>query len=243
MARRPLSRRLADARIVKRCLSGLTLVMLFNLPALPEMAYSRRSTVYKRLIFGSIRSTNEIWVIGAGIRDLLHGRLQTLSSCGQSNRHKRFGQPIYVGKAVPPGARKGGFGLGTAPGPAIFKRLTEHANSIKVTELKIGDFYCQYLVSEDIWIPLGESLLIEWFKPLWNVLIEGFGNHPTGKRRETQNRSRWDTLHPGRVWAAKLPPNPKTAAELQEMIDDFFAGRAVPMISLAQAVTEEEEEE
>jgi len=161
----------------------------------------------------------------------------------QINRHKRFGQPIYVGKAVPPGARKGGFGLGTARGPAIFKRLTEHAISIKVTELKIGDFYCQYLVSEDIWIPLGESLLIEWFKPLWNVLIEGFGNHPTGKRRETQNRSRWDTLHPGRVWAAKLPPNPKTAAELQEMIGDLFAGRAVPMISPAQAVTEEEEEE
>ena len=35
--------------------------------------------------------------------------------------------PIYVGKAVPAGARKGGFGLGADPGSALFRRLKEHA--------------------------------------------------------------------------------------------------------------------
>ncbi len=133
--------------------------------------------------------------------------------------------------------------MSTAPGPALFKRLNEHRNSIVATELRIEDFFCRYLVSDDIWIPLGESLLIEWFQPLWNVLIAGFGNHPTGKRRVAQYRSRWDTLHPGRAWAAKLPPNPETAAQLQKTIADFFAGKAVPTISPEAAVTSEEEQE
>ena len=115
------------------------------------------------------------------------------------NREKHEESPIYVGKAVPPGARKGGFGLGIEPGPALFSRLREHAQSIKQTdELKIQDFYCRYLVADDIWIPLGEALLIERFQPLWNVLIEGFGIHTPGAGRKKQVRSKWDTLHPGR---------------------------------------------
>src|SRR5438552_9719634 len=151
-------------------------------------------------------------------------------------------QPIYVGKAVPPGARKGGFGLSTAPGPALFKRLNEHKSSIAAAEnLKVGDFFCRYLVSDDIWIPLGESLLNESFQPLWNILSEGFGIHTPGKGRKKQVRSKWDTLHPGRGLAADLPPNPKTAAELERIIADFFAGKAVPTISPEEAVTEEEE--
>lgn len=38
---------------------------------------------------------------------------------------------IYVGKAVPAGARKGGFGLGINPGTVLLKRLREHARSIR----------------------------------------------------------------------------------------------------------------
>jgi hypothetical protein len=121
--------------------------------------------------------------------------------------------------------------------------LGEHARSIKACgTLKLADFFCRYLVSDDIWIPLGEALLIEKFQPLWNVLIDGFGNHPTGKRRAAQFRSRWDTLHPGRAWAAKLPANPETPEKLQKTIADFFAGKAVATISLEEAVTAEEEE-
>jgi Eco29kI-like restriction endonuclease len=132
--------------------------------------------------------------------------------------------------------------LSTAPGPALFKRLTEHKVSIVATEnLKIGDFLCRYLVSDDIWIPLGESLLIESFQPLWNVLIEGFGIHTPGAGRKKQVRSKWDTLHPGRTLAADLPLNPKTNTELERMIDDFFAGKSVPIISPERAVTEEGE--
>lgn len=181
---------------------------------------------------------------GAGIYAIYYtGNYRLYQPIAERNRGERCEQPIYVGKAVPPGARKGGFGLGVAPGNALYGRLREHARSVTQAEgLEVGDFLCRYLISEDIWIPLGESLLIERFQPLWNVLIEGFGNHPTGGRRATQNRSRWDTLHPGRPWAARLTPNPRTADDLRQLASDFFAGRAVPTIPPDQAVIEEENE-
>lgn len=135
--------------------------------------------------------------------------------------------PIYVGKAIPPGARKGGFGL-AQPSSALFKRLREHASSINETEnLKLDDFRCRYLVCDDIWIPLGESLLIERFRPIWNVLIQGFGIHTPGKGRNKQVRSMWDTIHPGRGLAKKLPANFMTEKKILEQVADFLAGKAV----------------
>lgn len=181
--------------------------------------------------------------LGAGIYAIYYvGGFRPYERISEANRGEQFQCPIYVGKAVPPGARKGGFGLGTSAGPALFKRLNEHKSSISAAEnLQLDEFACRYLVSDDIWIPLGESLLIEWFQPLWNVLIDGFGNHPTGKRRSKQYRSRWDTLHPGRAWAAKLPGNPnESASNLQKMVRDFLAGKPVPTIPPERAVTEED---
>ncbi len=91
-----------------------------------------------------------------------------------------------------------------------------------------------------IWIPLGEALPIERFKPVWNVLIEGFGIHTPGKGRRKQVRSKWDTLHPARSLARGLPPNPMTDAEIRKWLSDIFAGRAVPVLSSTEAVTDEE---
>lgn len=178
---------------------------------------------------------------GAGVYAIYYtGDLDPYRSVAEQNRNDLHQQPIYVGKAVPKGAMKGGFGLDAGVGNVLFGRLREHARSIEQGEnLNIQDFQCRYLVAEDIWIPLGESLLIEWFHPLWNVLVTGFGNHPTGRRRENQNRSVWDTFHPGRPWAARLSPNPRTRDELARMIADFLAGRAVPVLSPEQAVIEE----
>jgi Eco29kI-like restriction endonuclease len=121
----------------------------------------------------------------------------------------RLSHPIYVGKAVPAGARKGGFGLGADPGQVLFKRLREHAET--VGQVGLQDFYCRYLVVDDIWIPLGEAMLIEQFRPIWNMLVDGFGNHDPGKGRYNQQRSAWDTLHPGRPWASKCQTYSRTA--------------------------------
>lgn len=145
---------------------------------------------------------------------------------------------------MPPGARKGGIGLdGSDPGEALLKRLKEHAKSIRETRnLGIEDFSCRYLVCDDIWIPLGEALLIERFQPPWNVLIEGFGIHTPGKGRKKQVRSKWDTLHPGRGLARGLPANPMSEEGILKRIADFFAGKKVPTLSPAQAVIEEQDD-
>jgi len=121
------------------------------------------------------------------------------------NKNGKFKCPIYVGKAVPAGARKGGFGLDAPQGSVLYRRLCEHAESIKqAPNLKLKDFHCRYLIVDDIWIPLGESLLIETSAPLWNKVLDGFGIHDPGKGRYKQKKSHWDVLHPGRSWANKL---------------------------------------
>jgi hypothetical protein len=123
--------------------------------------------------------------------------------------------PIYVGKAVPPGARKGNFGLNSDSGQALCKRLKEHAESIRQsTNLDISNFQCRYLVVDDIWIPLGEALLIAKFSAIWNKLIDSFGNHDPGKGRYQQLRSRWDTLHPGHSWAHKCQERKETVEQI-----------------------------
>ena len=52
--------------------------------------------------------------IGAGIYAIYYtGNFPMYEKIAIKNRNGSFAQPIYVGKAVPAGARKGGFGLGT----------------------------------------------------------------------------------------------------------------------------------
>jgi hypothetical protein len=120
--------------------------------------------------------------------------------------------PIYVGKAVPQGARKGGAGLLNTDRRALYNRLAQHSKSIEQAQnLEISDFTCRYLVVVPVWIALAERFLIEHFRPLWNVVLDGFGNHDPGKGRTAMKRPRWDILHPGRPWAKKL-----TAAETEK---------------------------
>ena len=98
-------------------------------------------------------------------------------------------------------------------------------NSANYGNLNVEDFQCRYLVVDDIWIPLGESLLIRQFRPLWNVVIDGFGNHAPGSGRYNQQRSPWDVLHPGRGWAERLARCTKSEAELVEKINKHYPQR------------------
>ncbi|WP_298820974.1 Eco29kI family restriction endonuclease [Chloroflexus sp.] len=87
----------------------------------------------------------------------------------------------------------------------------------QVDNLSLDDFWRRYLVVDDIWIALAENMLIEMFAPVWNTTIIGFGSHAPGKGRHNQKRSAWDTLHPGRPWAAGLPPNAQSEDEIIAM--------------------------
>ena len=129
--------------------------------------------------------------------------------------------PIYVGKAIPAGGRKGG--ITPSIGKVLYRRLVEHAESIKqVNNLELGDFSCRFLLVDDIWIPLGENLLIEQYKPLWNTVIDGFGIHDPGSGRYNQRVSSWDVLHPGRSWANRCKPSSKTLDDILKDIKSFF---------------------
>ncbi len=133
--------------------------------------------------------------------------------------------PIYVGKAVPTGGRKGNVDPDvSAKETALFNRLDEHRKSIEqATNLEIGDFWCRYLVVDDIWIPLGESLLIQRHRPIWNSLIDGFGNHDPGSGRHKGARPNWDTLHPGRSWAGRCAPSKLTEVIIRHHIGEYWS--------------------
>lgn len=162
---------------------------------------------------------------GAGIYAIYYvGDFAAYRQVAALNKDNQFGAPIYVGKAVPAGARKGGF-LETDPGMVLYKRLNDdHARSIEqASNLDLKDFYCRYLVVDDFWIPLGESLLIDKFSPVWNLVIDGFGNHDPGSGRYNQQKSCWDMLHPGRPWAEKLQPNKKNEKQIFDEVEKFFS--------------------
>jgi len=139
---------------------------------------------------------------GAGIYAIYYcGSFKPYHAIANQNRDKTNPLlPIYVGKAVPAGARKGTVVSSSSNSKALFNRLTEHVESIQAANstLKLEDFVCRYLVVDDIWIPLGESLIFAKFSPVWNTIIDGFGNHDPGKGRYQGLRPRWDFVHPGR---------------------------------------------
>lgn len=161
---------------------------------------------------------------GAGIYVIYYsGNFPPYKAIAAQNKGKKPTQPIYVGKAIPSGGRKGNSDFDEDAGEVLYRRLSEHVESIQQTKgLRVQDFSCRYLVVDDVWIPLGETLLITKFNPLWNVVVDGFGNHDPGKGRYKGKRPNWDTLHPGRKWAAKCKPSKKTKKEILKDIGDFF---------------------
>lgn len=147
------------------------------------------------------------------------GGFSLYAKIARRNQNGKFDCPIYVGKAVPKGGRRGV--LAANVGSVLHSRLSEHAGSItQAQNLELADFVCRYLVVDDIWIPLGESLLIQRFSPIWNSTLDGFGNHDPGGGRRKQQRSPWDVIHPGRPWAARLAENRKTKEEITEAVQN-----------------------
>jgi len=165
---------------------------------------------------------------GAGVYAIYYtGSFVPYAAVSAANRDKRFQWPIYVGKAVPAGARRGLENLDASRGSALRSRLEDHRESIKQASstLKLEDFWFRALVVDDIWIPLGESILIHRFQPLWNQWLDGFGNHDPGKGRHSSAISPWDTLHPGRPWVSRLTGGPRLPRE--KIIEQLEQARAV----------------
>lgn len=166
---------------------------------------------------------------GAGIYALYYvGPFPAYRLMAERNRNG-LEWPIYVGKAIPAGGRKGKIRNPELTGPYLRKRLQEHADTIReVNSLDIEHFQCRHLTVDDIWIPLAETMLITRFNPVWNQLIEGFGNHDPGAGRYNGLRPRWDVLHPGRYWADRCRQRPETAGELAAQVVKFLSETEPP---------------
>jgi hypothetical protein len=117
-----------------------------------------------------------------------------------------YTSPIYVGKAVPQGWRQSR--RGSTVGNELANRIRQHSVNIQSGEhLSSVDFRCRFVVFEGesrSMISTIEAALIEMFSPLWNSVVDGFGNHDPGAGRRNQRKSDWDVIHPGRAWAESL---------------------------------------
>jgi len=166
---------------------------------------------------------------GAGIYAIYYtGDFAPYAPIAARNIDDQFRAPIYVGKAVPRGARKGG-SLEAPPGNSLYNRLRKHLQSLEQAgNLDSGDFHWRYLVVDDIWRPLGESLLIASLAPLWNLLVDGFGNHDPGAGRHAGLRPRWDVLHPGRPWADRCEPREESQEQIIHEITEHLRNYPPP---------------
>jgi hypothetical protein len=117
--------------------------------------------------------------------------------------------PIYVGKAVPKGWRQSRVSDNVLnQSNELYTRLREHSRSIiaAATDLSLEHFKCRFVIFEDEgsdMISTIEAALIKLNRPLWNVALDGFGNHDPGSGRYEQAKSDWDVIHSGRAWANK----------------------------------------
>ena len=140
--------------------------------------------------------------------------------------NKNHNIPIYIGKAVPPGWRTARTRKTDAP--ALYRRLREHYRNLKqANNLEIDDFECRFMILDgiesDLVVPI-EAELIRTHKPLWNSVIDGFGNHDPGSGRYNQAKSEWDVLHPGRRWAERLTGEPPSLQKIIGKVDQFLSG-------------------
>lgn len=94
-----------------------------------------------------------------------------------------FRLPIYIGKAVPCGWRQGRIDESTSQ--ELYRRLCNHTKSIAAAEnLSKDDFLCRFMILENAasnLIGTVEAALIRHYRPLWNSVIDGFGNHDPGR--------------------------------------------------------------
>jgi len=203
-----------------------------------------RSIEFELLVRPPVALSATDKIAGAGIYVIYYvGGFPAYEPIATENVGDAFKRPIYVGKAIPKGGRKGGINKDTASkGHALADRLRQHAASIdESNNLSLDDFLVRHLVVDDIWIPLGENMLIESFRPVWNRAIDGFGNKDPGRRRATQYKSPWDVLHPGRKFAEKLADSALEVGFLNKRVEDYLAGR--PLEKLPKAIAEQQAKE
>lgn len=137
--------------------------------------------------------------------------------------------PIYVGQAAP---RLANAQTPLAQGTRLSDRLNEHRKNIALalTTLDIADFQYRSLVVQSGWETAAEDYLIHLFRPIWNSetkILYGLGKHGDDSKTRANRRSPWDTMHPGRPWAAPTLLDAKSPDTITEELAKHFAEHPV----------------
>lgn len=185
-------------------------------------AFNRNKHIYKNgafveLVKDAVRFFNGTPVhtlpppetfLGTGVYALYYiGNHSLYNKYAELNRLS-YNYPIYVGKAVPKGWRQARTSDNAkSQSRELIGRLREHGRNIDISaDLSLEDFMCRFVIFEaegSDMISTIEAALIKFNKPLWNTVIDGFGNHDPGSGRYEQAKSDWDVIHEGRTWANK----------------------------------------
>ena len=138
-----------------------------------------------------------------------------------------YNHPIYVGKAVPTGWRQARISDNSLnQSRELFGRLRQHSKNVGIgSGLSPKEFMCRFVIFEDAgsdMIGTIEASLIKLNRPLWNTVVDGFGNHDPGAGRYEQAKSDWDVIHEGRLWAEKCKGIPKKKKAILTKISSHF---------------------
>lgn len=129
--------------------------------------------------------------------------------------------PIYVGKADPAKQSK----TAVEQGAKLYGRLNEHKKNIdKVAGIELRDFEYRALAVQSGYQSTAENYLIRLFRPIWNNetrILYGIGKHGDSSETRANNKSPWDTIHPGRLWAEGNAES-KNVHEIREHVDGHF---------------------
>ena len=203
--------------------------------------FDRKKHIYKSEAFVELVKDAVRFFNGTPVRPLLTAEtflgtgVYALYYTGQNPIYRKYAElnrlaynyPIYVGKAVPKGWRQSRISDSAInQSRELHNRLREHSRNITVgTNLDLEEFMCRFTIFEDDssdMISTIEAALIKLTQPLWNVAIDGFGNHDPGKGRYEQAKSDWDVIHPGRTWAERCNGIPKAESIILANIDQHF---------------------
>jgi hypothetical protein len=106
--------------------------------------------------------------------------------------------------------------------------VEDHCGKMDLNDnLKLSDFAYRYLVTASGWQIAAEAHLISLFRPIWNKetsIVQGIGKHGDASVTRANERSRWDTLHPGREWATHdgNKPNRFSVVEIKALVLKHF---------------------
>lgn len=167
--------------------------------------------------------------VGAGVYALYYiGKTGLYGKFGQEINREEYRLPIYIGKAEPSGWRQSRSTENEKTGGKLFDRLCQHARSVaSARNLDVADFTCRLMILEGpvvAMIASVEAALIAMHRPLWNSVIDGFGNHNPGKKRFSGMLTQWDALHPGRAWAKKMSGEVPDVKMLNRRVKDYLVG-------------------